>query len=635
MRFRGINIQGLLVCLLVANRFLAADLRAADQPPLAPGYGNLQFTLPEPGTYQLPPLGEAADGNVLDSHGNALKLHDLLGGKVVLLSFVYSTCNDVNGCPLATAVLHKIKQRLAKEADIAAKLRLITFSFNPEHDTPEMMAKYGEEFQAPGVEWHFLTTASEADLQPILDGYGHTVQKVYDAEGKSTGTFSHVLRVYLIDQDKRIRNIYSVSFLHADTLINDIRTLLTAAPKASVKKAASIGKPSLYQSGDNKSHYDSGDYQTHSVSMKERQGKSIDLLAHARKPILGLPRVPVPKDNPLTAAKIGLGRKLFYDRRLSLNKTFSCAMCHIPEQGFTNNEMATAVGVEGRSVRRNSPTLYNVAYLTSLFHDGRETTLEQQVWAPLLAHNEMANPSIGYVLESIARNADYHGLFQNAFGRGPSMETVGMAIASYERALNSAASPFDHWYYGKDKKALDEQAQLGFKLFTGKAQCSGCHTIDSRFALFTDNGFHNTGIGYAGAMGGTTGKQRVQVAPGAFVEVDRGIIASVSAGKDNDLGRYEVTQKPEDRWKYRTPPLRNVGLTAPYMHDGSLQTLEEVVRFYNEGGQTNENLDPMIHPLHLSNEEVAALVAFLKSLTGSSIGDLVGDAFAAPVGDAR
>jgi cytochrome c peroxidase len=634
MKSSIISRQAFLASLLI-NFSGIAGLQAAEQPPLAPGYGTLQFALPAPGTYALPPLGEAANGKVLDSAGKAVELHELMGDKIVLLSFVYSTCSDVNGCPLATSVLHKIKRRLADEKAIAARLRLITFSFDPEHDTPEAMAAYGREFQAPGVEWHFLTTRSEADLRPILDGYKHTVQKVYDAEGKSTGTFSHVLRVYLIDTDKRIRNIYSVSFLHPDTLINDIKTLLSGGPEAAASQAPEAGKPSVYQAGDDKSDYGSGGYQTHSLAMKERQGKAIDLLALAKKPMLGLPAVPVPKDNPLTPAKIGLGRKLFYDRRLSLNKTFSCAMCHIPEQGFTSNEMATAVGAEGRTVRRNSPTLYNVAYLDRLFHDGRETTLEQQAWGPLLAHNEMANPSIGYVLETVAKSGDYRGLFQKAFGKGPSMETLGMAIASYERTLNSADSPFDRWYFGKDKKALSDQARQGFKLFTGKARCSGCHTVGPKSALFTDNGFHNTGIGFAAAMGGSNEKRRVQIAPGTFVEVDREVIDSVSGEKGNDLGRYEVTQNPEDRWKYRTPSLRNIGLTAPYMHDGSLGTLEKVVQFYRQGGRPNENLDALIRPLPLNDQEAAALVAFLKSLTGSNAGDLVGDAFAAPVGDAE
>ncbi|OYV22082.1 MAG: SCO1/SenC family protein/methylamine utilization protein MauG, partial [Methylococcaceae bacterium NSO1] len=186
-------------------------------------------------------------------------------------------------------------------------------------------------------------------------------------------------------------------------------------------------------------------------------------------------------------------------------------MCHIPEQGFTSNEMATAVGIEGRTVRRNSPTLYNIAYARSLFHDSRETTLEQQIWAPLLAHNEMANPSIGYVIEKINNSADYNALFKEAFGKEPSMETVGMAIASYERTLNSANSAFDRWYYGKDKQALDAKAQRGFQLFNGKANCSSCHSITRNHALFTDNNNHNTGIGYAEAMGKTDKTQRVQV----------------------------------------------------------------------------------------------------------------------------
>jgi len=170
-------------------------------------------------------------------------------------------------------------------------------------------------------------------------------------------------------------------------------------------------------------------------------------------------------------------------------------------------------------------------------------------------------------------------------------------------------------------------------LFTGKARCSECHTVTSKFALFTDNDFHNTGIGYSGAMQGASDKRRVQIAPGQFVELDREVVASVSETKSNDLGRYEVTQNPEDRWKYNTPSLRNISLTAPYMHDGSLQTLEEVVQFYNRGGQANENLDPLIKPLQLNRDEVSALVAFLHSLTGSNVPDLVGDAYAAPIGD--
>jgi len=636
------NKLNLLKILLVLLNVFAIDCSQADTNPptqpqiLAPGYGALEFSAPEPGSYTLPVLGFAADGKVLDTQGKALTLHSLMGDKVVLLSFIYSTCSDVNGCPLATAVLHKIKSRLKKEPELAEKLRLVTLSFNPERDTPEMMQHYGQALQDKGVEWRFLTTQSEQDLQAILAHYKQNIQKVYDAQGQFTGTYSHILRVYLIDKSKQLRNIYSVAFLHPDTLINDIKTLLQTEPKkamahTSEQKNASL--PDLYAPGDNKSNYEHSDYQTHSVALTEHKGHATNLLKTVKKPPLGLSAVPVPLNNPLTKEKVSLGRKLFYDRRLSLNNTFSCAMCHIPEQGFTSNEMATAVGIEGRTVRRNSPTLYNIAYARSLFHDSRETTLEQQIWAPLLAHNEMANPSIGYVIEKISNSEDYNGLFKKAFGKEPGMETIGMAIASYERTLNSANSAFDRWYYGKAKQALDAKAQRGFQLFNGKANCSSCHAISGNNALFTDNNNHNTGIGYAEAMRKTDKTQRVQVAPGVYVDVDAIMITTVAETKPNDLGRYEVTQKPEDRWKYKTPSLRNVDLTPPYMHNGAFTTLQQVVEFYNRGGIANENLDPLIKPLNLTALEITDLTAFLESLTGDNVKELVADAFAAPVGD--
>ena len=638
------NKLELLITLPVILGFFTIDYSQADTNPpaqqqiLAPGYGTLEFSAPEPGSYSLPILGSAADGKVLDAEGNALTLHSLMGDKIVLLSFIYSTCSDVNGCPLATAVLHKIKNRLKKDPGVAEKLRLVTLSFNPEHDTPQMMQHYGQELQGKGVEWRFLTTRSEQDLQPILEHYKQSIQKVYDAQGRFTGTFSHILRVYLIDKNKQLRNIYSVAFLHPDTLINDIKTLLQAEPKQAV--AQSVGQkkavePDLYSPGDNKSNYENSDYQTHSIALTDRTGQETNLLKTVKKPPLGLPAVPIPTNNPLTKEKINLGRKLFYDRRLSLNNTFSCAMCHVPEQGFTSNEMATAVGIEGRTVRRNSPTLYNIAYARSLFHDSRETTLEQQIWAPLLAHDEMANPSIGYVIEKINNSADYNSLFKKAFGKEPGMETIGMAIASYERTLNSANSAFDRWYYGKEKQALNEKAQRGFDLFNGKANCSNCHSITSNHALFTDNSNHNTGIGYAEAMAKTDKTQRIQVAPGVYVDVAATLINSVAETKPNDMGRYEVTQKPEDRWKYKTPSLRNVSLTAPYMHNGTFATLQQVMEFYNRGGIANENLDPLIKPLNLTAEEIVDLTAFLESLTGDNVQELVADAFAAPIGNAK
>jgi len=633
---KKMNLPSLLIMVLgvCASSFSQADATSQNQPQtLAPGYGALEFTAPEPGTYQLPILGNAADGKLLNTQNNAISLHSLLGDKVVLLSFIYSSCSDVNGCPLATAVLHKIKNRLKKEPELVGKLRMLTISFNPEHDTPDVMQQYAHSFQSDGVDWQFLTTKSEQDLQPLLANYKQNVQKVFDAEGHFTGTFSHQLRVYLIDRNKQIRNIYSVDFLHPDTLINDIKTLLKTP--ADTEATQHLPTAAVYSAGDNKTGYEQDSYQTHSIALAERKGHATDLTKTYRKPPLGLGAVPVPVDNPSSKAKISLGRQLFYDRRLSLNNTFSCAMCHIPEQGLTNNEMATAVGIEGRTVRRNSPTLYNIAYAKTLFHDSRENNLEQQVWGPLLAHNEMGNPSIGVVVDKIKSIADYNRQFTRIFGKGPGMETIGMAIASYERSLNSANSAFDRWYFGHDKSALNAQEQRGFKLFTGKANCASCHSIAKNHALFTDHDNHNTGIGYREAMSKPSDTQPLQVAPGVYLNVASSLIAKVSAAKTNDLGRYEITQDPQDRWKYKTPTLRNISLTAPYMHNGSLTTLREVVEFYNRGGVTNENLDPLIKPLQLTEAEVDDLVAFLPTLTGDNVQELVADAFAAPVGDSQ
>ena len=393
----------------------------------------------------------------------------------------------------------------------------------------------------------------------------------------------------------------------------------------------------LFGPGDRKQGYDREDYRTNSVSLDRRIGKEADLLAIANSKHLGLPALEVPADNALSAAKIELGRMLFFDRRLSSNDTFSCAICHIPEQGFTNNEISTAVGVEGRSVKRNSPSLYNVGFYEKLFQDGREDTLEQQAWSPLLARNEMDNPSFGYVIRKIKGIKEYKGRFEQAFdGETVTIATISKALASYQRTLISANSPFDRWYYGKQENALNAEEKAGFNLFAGKAQCVQCHTIGSEDAFFTDNKTHNTGHGYASSMGQNELTTRVQLAPGVFVDVPREIIAEVDLKKkENDVGLYQVTQNPFDRWKYRTATLRNIELTAPYMHDGAFGTLREVIEFYNQGGIENELLSPLIKPLGLSSLEIDQLAAFLRSLTGDNVDILVADAFAAPIGDLR
>ncbi|NQY65669.1 MAG: c-type cytochrome, partial [Alteromonadaceae bacterium] len=490
--------------------------------------------------------------------------------------------------------------------------------------------------------------------------YNQDVLQQLDENGKNTGNFSHILRVFLIDPENKIRNIYSVAFLHPDIIINDVKTLLMAKKIMSEqgitekgitekdKKESDIAyiqqnaqtqsqekKKNIHLGpGDHKVNYHSENYQTRSVSLNSRTGVSANLLKLSKNPPLGLPKVPVPANNAITEEKIQLGKKLFFDRRLSLNNTISCAMCHIPEQGFTNNELKTPAGFEGRTVRRNAPTIYNTAYLQKFHHDGRETSLENQIWQPLMASNEMAMPSIGMVVNKIINLNDYKGLFEQAFnGEKANVVTIGQAIASYERTLISANSAFDRWHFANEENAISESAKRGFNLFKGKAQCIACHTVEKNHALFTDNKLHNTGIGWERSMRKTPATKQVQVAPGQYVTVKQSIIKSVSHGPIGDLGLYEITQNPADRWKYRTPSLRNLTLTAPYMHNGALSTLTDVVSFYNKGGFKNKTQSPLIKPLNLTKKESDDLVTFLKTLTGSNVETLVSDAFATPIGD--
>lgn len=344
--------------------------------------------------------------------------------------------------------------------------------------------------------------------------------------------------------------------------------------------------------------------------------------------LLGLPPM-TPADFP-SPAQIALGRKLFMDRRLSFNNTMSCAMCHVPEQGFTSNELASPIGFEGQTVRRNAPTLLNVAYVQRLFHDGRESSLENQAWGPLLTANEMANPSAGHVIRKIQAMADYRYMFEAAFnGRSADRETIGAALASYERSLLSANSRFDRWRFGREKAAMSSGEQAGFRIFSGKANCIACHGIGEKNTLFSDGRFHNTGIGWPHDSAQRAVKHSIQLAPGLLVDVDERTLQSVSEAASSDAGRYEVTQDAADRGAYRTSTLRNIALTAPYMHDGSLTTLEQVVEFYQRGGMDNPNKDALLKPLHLSADEKRDLLAFLRTLTGDNVKTLENQARAA------
>jgi cytochrome c peroxidase len=193
---------------------------------LAPGYSALTFSPPEVGSYQLPSLGSAADGALFDSTGAATTLHDLYADKVVVLSFIYTSCNDVNGCPLASFVLGLVQRRLSLDEKLNSKVRLVTVSFDPANDSPQAMANYSKGFKHGDVDWSFLTAASDETLAPVLDDYDQSVIRDRSADGQLLGSMSHILRVFLIDPQKNIRNIYSPSFLHPDILIADIRTVL-------------------------------------------------------------------------------------------------------------------------------------------------------------------------------------------------------------------------------------------------------------------------------------------------------------------------------------------------------------------------------------------------------------------------
>lgn len=220
------GLTGTVLAALLSTPLAAQHQQHEKPPQLAPGYSALGFALPAAGSYTLPPMGTAADAEVLDSQGKSRRIHDFLGDRIVLLSFIYTSCSDVNGCPLASSVLRIVQEQVRHSADLEDRVRLISFSFDPQYDTPARLREYSSHFLSPGFDWQFLTSPSPQALAPVLAAYNQWVIRDYDADGNYLGTMSHLLRVYLIDCDMRIRNIYSTSFLHADTVANDIRTLL-------------------------------------------------------------------------------------------------------------------------------------------------------------------------------------------------------------------------------------------------------------------------------------------------------------------------------------------------------------------------------------------------------------------------
>ena len=291
---------------------------------------------------------------------------------------------------------------------------------------------------------------------------------------------------------------------------------------------------------------------------------------------LGLDLVaPVPEDNALSEAKIALGRKLFFDDELSADRTMSCSSCHQPEHYFTDGR-TRPLGVDGRERPRNVPTILNAAYGRAFFWDGRASSLEEQVLMPF--GRELGIPADELVVRLGDRH-DYREAFRKAFGDEViSPRLVSHALATYVRSLRSGDAPFDRFLNG-DPGAISTDAKRGFRLFVGRANCGVCHLPP----LFTDHQFHNTGVSW---------------------------------GSD-DVGRFSVTGQKVDSGKFKTPSLRNVAMTAPYMHDGSIATLEEVLEHYVGGGVSNPNLDEEIKPLELTTDERRQLIAFLESLTSS------------------
>jgi cytochrome c peroxidase len=286
---------------------------------------------------------------------------------------------------------------------------------------------------------------------------------------------------------------------------------------------------------------------------------------------------PAPDDNPLTVDKVSLGRRLFFDRRLSRDGSRSCASCHDPGRAFADRR-PVARGVGGAIGDRNVPTLVNRAWGRSFFWDGRVATLEEQALEPIFNPRELAatEPRVVAVIDS----ADYRDHFRAAFGRDPDLRTLGRALASFVRTIVSGNAPYDRHVAGISG-SIGASAQRGLTLFTGSAGCNRCHTGP----LFTDDEFHNTGVAWR-----------------------RGHLI--------DLGRAAVTNDDLDRGAFKTPTLREVARTAPYMHDGSIRTLAEVIDFYDRGGSRNPALDPRLRALHLTTRDKLDLIAFLESLSG-------------------
>lgn len=333
---------------------------------------------------------------------------------------------------------------------------------------------------------------------------------------------------------------------------------------------------------------------------------------------VGLPaeliRSVTPADNAQTADKIALGQTLFLEARLSADGTVACATCHDPARAFTDGR-PTSVGIHGRVGQRNAPTVLNALFNKTQFWDGHATTLEDQAAFPITNSVEMGQPSVDAAVADIAGVAEYDRAFRRIFGRPVNARDLVRALASYERSLVSFDSPFDHFIAG-DKNAIDESAKRGWELFNNQARCNKCHALTEEkrdVTNFIDNDFHNIGIGIIRHdVAALSLKAEKLLASGDAAAIDDAAIGTEMSA----LGRLLVTKKKADTASFKTPNIRNVLVTAPYFHDGSQQTLWDVVDHYNKGaGLNNPWLDEDIQPLALTERDIDDVVAFMASLT--------------------
>ncbi len=313
----------------------------------------------------------------------------------------------------------------------------------------------------------------------------------------------------------------------------------------------------------------------------------------AANPVVPLPVPPLGVDarfsdlrEPPTPQRVRLGRWLFFDTRLSADDTLSCASCHRPAEAFSETD-PVATGIRGQKGTRKSPTFVNAAWRLSpaFFWDGRADSLEAQALGPIANPIEMGNTHEAMV-RTLSGVAAYRRYFKEAFGTEEiTKERVAKAIADYERVCMSGDSAWDRWRKHRDETAVSDEVKKGHELFFGKAACSQCHVGQN----FADDRFHNLGVGW-----------------------------NARARKFADEGRYGVTKVAADRGAFKTPTLRDVAKHAPYMHDGSMKTLADVVEHYRKGGLRNPYLDPKMKPLALTPVEADALVKFMEALTGNS-----------------